>query len=74
MSARPRSLTPFDARKTAVFRGLAPVDSGKKNQETVATADIEDRIPIGATRVVTATDDNGNNPSATVYATNLEGY
>lgn len=69
-----RSATAYSP-STAVFRGLQPVDSGKKNEDAVTQAEIEDRIPIGATRIVTATDDGGNNPSLNfVYGTGLEGY
>jgi hypothetical protein len=68
-----RSATAYSPA-TAAFRGLRPVDSGAVNEDVVTQLDIEERIPIGAARVVAATDDDSTGPTVDYVATTVEGY
>ena len=67
-----RSATGYSAA-TAVFRGMARIESSGGNSEVVTKANIEDRVPIGAARVVTAVH-TGNNATVSYIAENQEGY
>lgn len=63
------------APEVAVFRGIEPFDGGTGNNVSAKDSDIDERIPIGATRVFTAvTEENANIDLKPIEVTFEEGY
>ena len=67
-----RSATSYSP-ETAVFRGMKKITSSGGLFDAVTEADIEDRIPIDATRVVTGVN-TGTNATVKYVAQMAEGY
>lgn len=67
-----RSATAYSPA-TAVFAGIARIQGGSGPQDIITEIDVEDRVPIDATRVVTAVD-TGADATVAFSAEQQEGY
>lgn len=67
------SASSFD-QTNAVFQKIIPVESGGGSKIELSNLDVEERLPLGAIRVVTAVGQSSSNISASYVAKNIEGF